>query len=213
MPPNSRRPFAPAVAVLAVLVTLTASACVMTQGMEDELFGTDSPPPASSATSATAAAGGGSTAVPSQVPTADPGSSDSFYVDASAPATPPVQLFTNANINGVTPGATVPSRFTVGPGSVHVVTVLTYHYVLPAGVPSTGQVSLTGPDGTVYGPWSTIGLTGQGDIANASWQADVDLLLPAGTYTVTDSDPATWSANEGTAGAGMYWIMGYPIAP
>ena len=211
MPPSSQRPSAPAVAVLAILVALTASACVMTQGMEEELFGTDSPPPRSGATAA--AGGAGSTTVPPAAPTALPGSSDNLFVDASAPPGPPVELFTNANIDGVTPGATVPAQFTVGPGSVRVVTVLTYHYVLPAGVPSTGQVSLTGPDGTVYGPWPTIGLTGQGDIANASWQADVDLVLPAGTYTINDSDPATWSANEGTAGVGMYWIMGYPITP
>jgi hypothetical protein len=211
MPSSFRRPIAPAVAVLAILAALTASACVMTQGMEDELFGTDSPPPRPGAT--VAAGGGGSAAGSSPVLTAVPGSSDNLFVDASAPAGPPVDLFTNANINGVTPGATAPAQFTVGPGSVRVVAVVTYHYVLPSGVASTGQVSLKGPDGTVYGPWSTTGSAGQGGIANASWQADVDLVLPPGTYTIIDSDTATWSANEGTAGAGMYWIRGYPTAP
>jgi hypothetical protein len=42
------------------------------------------------------------------------------------------------------------------------------------------------------------------------WAATIDLVLTPGTYTVTDSDPSTWSSNSGTGGAGMFWIAGYP---
>ena len=86
----------------------------------------------------------------------------------------------------------------------------TYHYVEPDGVPSTGSVGLTGPDGKVYGPWQATGSDGQGGIKNAMWAATIDLVLTPGTYTVTDSDSSTWSSNDGTGGAGMFWIVGYP---
>lgn len=136
-----------------------------------------------------------------------PDPSDQMSVDV------PVTLFTNTNPDGVIPGATVPSTFTVGSEPAHITAVVTYHYVMPSGVPTTGQISLHGPDGTVYGPWSTTGSEGQGGIANAIWQADVDLVLPAGTYTIIDSDPATWSANEGTGGSGMFWVNGTATTP
>lgn len=125
----------------------------------------------------------------------------------------PVTLFTNANPDGVIPGVTMPSTFTVGSEPVHITAVVTYHYVMPSGVQATGQISLHGPDNTVYGPWATIGSEGQGGIANASWQADVNLVLPSGTYTIIDSDPATWSANEGTSGSGMFWVNGTATTP
>jgi hypothetical protein len=32
------------------------------------------------------------------------------------------------------------------------------------------------------------------------------LTLPAGTYTVLDSDPATWSQNAETGGQGIIWV-------
>ena len=125
----------------------------------------------------------------------------------------PVTLFTNTNPGGVIPGATEPATFTVTSPPIHALVVATYHYVSPNGVPATGQVSLRGPDGKTYGPWPTTGTEGQGGIANAVWSADVDLTLSAGTYTVIDSDPATWSANEETGGAGMFWINGDATAP
>jgi hypothetical protein len=107
-------------------------------------------------------------------------------------------------------GATAPSTFTVKSGSVRVTSLTTYHYVEPNGIPSTGRVGLTGPDGKVYGPWQATGSDGQGGIKNAMWAATIDLVLTPGTYTVTDSDPSTWSSNSGTGGAGMFWIAGYP---
>jgi hypothetical protein len=107
-------------------------------------------------------------------------------------------------------GATAPSTFTVKSGSVRVTSLTTYHYVEPDGVPSAGSVGITGPDGKAYGPWQATGSDGEGGIKNAMWAATIDLVLPPGTYTVTDSDPSTWSSNDGTGGAGMFWIAGYP---
>ena len=184
-------------AVLAAVLSISLSACgAWTTVPVDELFVTPSPEPVPT--------GWVASGTPILV-TPDP--SDQMSVDA------PVTLFTNANPDGVTPGATVPSTFTVGSAPVHLTAVVTYHYVLPNGVPATGRISLRGPDNTVYGPWATTGSDGQGGIANASWQADVDLVLQAGTYTIIDSDPATWSANTGTGGSGMFWVNGTATTP
>jgi hypothetical protein len=72
----------------------------------------------------------------------------------------PVQLYTNGNGGGVTPGATAPSRFTVTSGPVRITELKTYHYFRPDGLPSAGTISLLGSDGTVYGPWQTTGSPG-----------------------------------------------------
>ena len=122
----------------------------------------------------------------------------------------PVQLYSNSDPGPTQVGATAPSTFTVKSGSVRVTSLTTYHYVEPNGIPSTGSVGLTGPDGKVYGPWQATGSDGQGGIKNAMWAATTDLVLTPGTYTVTDSDPSTWSSTGGTGGAGMFWITGYP---
>jgi len=123
----------------------------------------------------------------------------------------PVDLYSNGNTLGIQPGATAPSTFTVEAGSVRLVTLTTYHYVAPKGVQTTGKVGLKGSDGKVYGPWDTTGSDGQGGIKNAFWVATIDLVLTAGTYTVTDTDPATWSSNARTGGAGMFWASGYKL--
>jgi hypothetical protein len=122
----------------------------------------------------------------------------------------PVQLYSISDPGPAKVGATAPSTFTVKSGSVRVTSLTTYHYVEPDRVPSTGSVGLTGPDGKVYGPWQATGSAGEGGIKNAMWAATIDLVLTPGTYTVTDSDPSTWSSTAGTGGAGMFWITGYP---
>jgi hypothetical protein len=131
------------------------------------------------------------------------------YRDGGVVLGPPQQLYTVSNGTYVTPGTTSPSRFTVASGSVHLVSLKTYHYVAPGGIASAGKIGLRSADGKVYGPWQATGSPGVGGVANAFWTATIDLVLPAGTYTVTDSDPATWSANAGTHGAGMFWVTGY----
>lgn len=120
----------------------------------------------------------------------------------------PSVLYTVSNDGGVTPGATAQSQFKVT-GSPTVLSLKTYHYVAPNGVAAPGMIGLIGPDGKTYGPWQTTGSVGMHGVANAFWTVTLDLVLPAGQYIVTDSDPATWSANAGTGGTGMFWITGY----
>ena len=56
---------------------------------------------------------------------------------------------------------------------------------------------------TVYGPWSTA--------SDGYWSAYPDIELPAGTYTVIDSEPGSWSFNNESGNAGMTEIVGYTV--
>lgn len=131
---------------------------------------------------------------------------------ASGPTTASVQLYTNSNALPAWPGADEQAMFTIKSGSIHMTRLTTYHYVEPNGVASVGSIGLIGPDNEVYGPWKATGVDGQGGIKNASWVVNVDVILPAGLYWVTDSDWSTWSSNMDTAGAGMFWVYGYPVS-
>ena len=71
-----------------------------------------------------------------------------------------------------------------------------------------GTIALRHSDGTVYGPWQTEGALGQGGVKNAYWFVRPNADIKAGTYTVVDSDPSTWSHNSGSAGAGFTEIRG-----
>ena len=85
--------------------------------------------------------------------------------------------------------------------------IRTYHWNDAQGV-KPGQISLKAADGETYGPWQATGLDGQGGVSNAFWVVQPDLVLPAGLYTVVDSDPVTWSQNSETGGRGMVWVSG-----
>jgi hypothetical protein len=87
--------------------------------------------------------------------------------------------------------------------------IVTYHWNDATGA-TPGTVGLVAADGTEYGPFDTVGSDGQGGVPNAYWTATVDLELPAGTYEVVDSDPASWAWNDETGGRGMVTIYGVP---
>jgi hypothetical protein len=57
--------------------------------------------------------------------------------------------------------------------------------------------------GRKYGPWQATGSPGPGGIPNAYWEARPMLSLPAGTYTVIDSDPTTWTPDTQSGGRGF----------
>jgi hypothetical protein len=49
-------------------------------------------------------------------------------------------------------------------------------------------------------------------VPNANWNAALNVTLPAGTYTVVDSDPASWAQNSGSQGCGHTRVEGYPVS-
>jgi len=125
----------------------------------------------------------------------------------TTPATGANKLFDNGNIMGVQEGGKSPTVEFKTP--VTITEISTYHYNQGKGA-TPGEISLVG-GGRTYGPWSTVGYTGQGDVKNAGWTAKPDAVVPAGTYTVIDSDPATWSQNSESGGLGFVTILGAPV--
>lgn len=120
------------------------------------------------------------------------------------------ELYTITSVGVAENGASKPTVFTIDE-SWMVTEIKTYHWNNGMGVPP-GTISLKSSDGITYGPWQAIGLPGQGDVSNAYWVVNPQVVIPAGTYTVIDSDPATWAKNdEDTDGMGMSWGMGTRI--
>jgi hypothetical protein len=89
--------------------------------------------------------------------------------------------------------------------------IYTYHYFNNGKLP--GTIALRHSDGTVYGPWQSEGAIGQGGVRNAYWFVRPNVEIKAGSYTVVDSDKATWSQNSGSAGAGFVEIRGIKTGP
>ncbi|HOD63655.1 MAG: hypothetical protein BWX45_00244 [Deltaproteobacteria bacterium ADurb.Bin002] len=118
--------------------------------------------------------------------------------------TDPVIYF-NGNIAGVQNGPTRETTFTIN-ASHRVTFIYTYHYFNNGKLP--GTIALRHSDGTVYGPWQAEGALGQGGVKNAYWFVRPNVEIKAGTYTVVDSDKATWSHNSGSSGAGFVEIKG-----
>jgi hypothetical protein len=103
-----------------------------------------------------------------------------------------------------------PTVFTLEQDTI-ITSILTYHWNDAAGSSGGGMIGLVAEDGTKYGPWSLSKTSdGQGGVPNAYWYVEPNIEIPAGTYTVTDSDPSTWSWNEETGGMGVVIMMGIP---
>jgi hypothetical protein len=120
-----------------------------------------------------------------------------------------VQLFAVDSILGTSSAPSAPSEFTL-PGETFITRVMTYHWNDGRGR-RPGSIGLESADGTVYGPWLATGAEGQGGVPNAYWWAQADVLVPAGTYRVIDTDHATWSYTAETGGRGMTQVYGIPV--
>jgi hypothetical protein len=158
-----------------------------------------------------------------------PGGSDVYiirlYTSATATGTSPVAIvpggrdytaapvqgqliFEVGNIGGVGNGPSKATKFTLA--APHVITLIrNYHWNSARGA-APGTISLKSKDGGSHGPWQSTGSPGQGGVPNAYWTAYPNATLPAGTYTVVDSDPATWSHNAESNNRGFVRVEGYP---
>jgi len=120
------------------------------------------------------------------------------------------EIFSTSNKSGVSNGASSP-EFTLplqGPLFCKVTKILTYHWNNGNGA-TPGTIALQGSDGSYYGPYQASGEDGMGGVKNANWVVFVDILIMQQvTYTVIDSDPATWAQNSGTGGVGMTIVWG-----
>jgi hypothetical protein len=127
-----------------------------------------------------------------------------FFV--SVLAAEEVEIFNNNNIYGVQNGPTSPTNFAID--NEYVITkIVNYHYFNNGALP--GTISIKHSDGTVYGPWKAEGSVGQGNVENAYWTVTPNEKIKAGTYTIIDSDPSTWSTNFESENQGFSIVLGY----
>ncbi|MDD1759787.1 MAG: hypothetical protein LUQ44_04205, partial [Methanothrix sp.] len=83
----------------------------------------------------------------------------------------------------------------------------TYHWNYGAGAPG-GTIRLRNGHGMLYGPWEAESAIDQGEVPKGYWIAHPNEVIPAGTYIVEDSDPATWSKNSESP-CGFTKVEGY----
>lgn len=116
-------------------------------------------------------------------------------------------IFEVGNIGGVGNGPSKAIQFTLA--TPHVITLIrNYHWNSARGA-APGSIALKSKDGANYGPWQATGSPGQGGVPNANWTVYPNITLPAGTYTVIDSDPASWSHNSQSGNRGFVRVEGY----
>jgi len=117
---------------------------------------------------------------------ADPAVSASLTVTVA----PTSVVYNNWNGDACTNGTpqNLPS-FTVGTDTF-IASIENWH----AGGGALGQITLKHGDETVYGPWQAVGADAW-SLANRTWVVYPNVTIKAGTYTVIESGPATWSYN------------------
>jgi S-layer protein (TIGR01567 family) len=85
----------------------------------------------------------------------------------------------------------------------------TYHWNNAADAPG-GTIGLRNGYGTQYGPWVVETSLDQGEVPKGYWIAHPNEVIPAGTYTIEDSNPATWSQNSESP-CGFSKVEGYAV--
>ncbi|MFZ2056464.1 MAG: hypothetical protein WAV54_03530 [Acidimicrobiales bacterium] len=107
-----------------------------------------------------------------------------------AHAAAPQVIFDNFNSGTVSNAPTSATVFTIKQ-SYLITMILDYHWNNGKGSPG-GTVALRRSQGTLYGPWHVVTSGGSG-VPNVDWTAQPKVVVPAGSYTVVDSSPATLS--------------------
>jgi tetratricopeptide (TPR) repeat protein len=135
-----------------------------------------------------------------------------------APVTPVTQapvvagkgkvILDTGNTGGVYNNPGKPATFTIS--TPHVITLIQDYHWNNARGSRAGTIALRSSGGATYGPWQTKGTPGQGGVPNAYWTCHPNVTIPAGTYTVVDSEPSTWAQNSQSGGRGFSRVEGYP---
>ena len=124
------------------------------------------------------------------------------------PNTEPIKTLDTNNTGGVQNGPTAPTTFTIDKNNL-LTYIQVYHWNNGKGV-LPGTIGLQNQNGVKYGPWQAKGTPGQGGVPNAYWEVGPNVVIPAGTYTIIDSDPSTWACNSGSGGRGMALVKSTP---
>lgn len=138
-------------------------------------------------------------ATPTTVPTVTVAATSPVPVATVAPQVEAV--FNNYNGAAVANNPTVPTIFTIAAKRT-ITLIQDYHWNSAKGK-TPGTIGLKDSSGKMFGPWEAKGDPGQGGVPNAYWTVFPNVEIPAGTYTMVDSDPASWAQNSGSKGIGM----------
>jgi len=121
----------------------------------------------------------------------------------------PIIIFENGNKENVQNRPVAPTKFSIK--QPHFVThIYTYHWNNGNGS-TPGRIRLQSGDGKVFGPWEARGTSGHNNAQNVNWVVEPNREIPAGDYTVVDSEPSTWSQNISSGSAGFATLMGFPV--
>lgn len=119
------------------------------------------------------------------------------------------EIFNNWNVGGVDNYPSYAPSFTLS--EPYMITYIdTYHWNYGSGTEAGGTIRLIDNYGNEYGPWRVETKSGQGGVPNAWWIAHPNKVIPAGEYTILDSDESTWSQNQESGGYGFSKVEGYP---
>lgn len=122
---------------------------------------------------------------------------------------PPVDgslVFNNWNKAMVYNGASAKTYFYLAQQTT-ITRVMNYHWNSGNGN-SPGTVGIKYSNGNQAGSWQAIGTSGTGGAQNVNWVVSPNVTLEPGLYEITDSQPATWSQNNGSFGCGFTMIWG-----
>jgi hypothetical protein len=122
---------------------------------------------------------------------------------------PEVELYDTKNNDAVFPPGFPPPQpavFSI-PQPYHITYIWNYHWANGVGV-TPGNISLRRSDGKVFGPWE---VTAADLEARINWIAKPDTEIPAGTYTIIDSENENWSWNAASKRQGMSKVKGSPV--
>jgi hypothetical protein len=116
------------------------------------------------------------------------------------------RIFAQSACAGVSNGPPNPTVFTIDEPRT-ITKMGTYHY---GSGESPGTIGLKDRSGKIYGPWQAKGEPGQGGVPNAYWIVYLSpaVDLPAGTYTIIDSSPSTWSYTYESNDCGLAAVIG-----
>jgi hypothetical protein len=116
-----------------------------------------------------------------------------------------ILLFDNKNSDGVLNTPSRPAVFSIAEPH-HVTSIWDYHWNGGNGA-TPGNIRLRRQDGKEFGPWEVFAADTESKI---NWECKPEVTIPAGTYTIVDSDLATWAWNPKTEASGMAKVKGYP---
>ncbi len=88
----------------------------------------------------------------------------------------------------------------------YITSIWNYHWNNGTGV-TPGNISLRRSDGKLFGPWE---VTAADREAMINWQAQPNTEIPAGTYTIIDSENEKWSWNAASDRRGVSKVKGRP---